>query len=125
MRVALKVTDILIITGGLGPTEDDLTRQAVAAYFGVELVEDAEALARIQERFAHRRLPMPESNCVQALVPASSTVIQNDRGTTAGFYVEAGENTISYYGSWKRASSCSSSSAASTNLSSGFSLPVK
>jgi len=92
----------------------------------LELVEDAEALARIQERFAHRRLPMPESNRVQALVPAGSTVIQNDRGTAAGFYVETGENTISsYYGSWKRASSCSSSSAASTNLSSGFSLPVK
>ncbi len=90
LHVALDVADILIITGGLGPTEDDLTRQAVAAYFGVELVEDAEALARIQERFAHRRLPMPESNRIQALAPAGSTVIQNDRGTAAGFYVEAG-----------------------------------
>ncbi len=89
LRVALDAADILVISGGLGPTEDDLTRQAVAAYFGRELVEDAEALARIQERFAHRRLPMPQSNRVQALVPAGSTVIQNDRGTAAGFYVEA------------------------------------
>lgn len=89
LRIALDAADILIITGGLGPTEDDLTRQAVAAYFGVALVEDDEALARIQERFAHRRLPMPESNRVQALVPAGSTVIQNERGTAAGFYMEA------------------------------------
>jgi nicotinamide-nucleotide amidase len=87
LRVALDVADALVITGGLGPTEDDLTRQAVAAYFGLELVEDAEALARIQERFSRRRLPLPESNRIQALVPAGSTVIQNDRGTAAGFYL--------------------------------------
>jgi nicotinamide-nucleotide amidase len=89
LRVALDAADILIITGGLGPTEDDLTRQAVAAYFGLRLVEDAEALARIRERFVRRRLPLPESNRIQARVPAGSTVIQNDRGTAAGFYVEA------------------------------------
>lgn len=90
LHIALDTADIVVITGGLGPTEDDLTRRAVAAYYGVELVEDAEALGRIRERFAHRRLPMPESSRVQALVPVGSTVIQNDRGTAAGFYVEAG-----------------------------------
>jgi len=86
----LEVADVVIITGGLGPTEDDLTRQAVAAYFGLELVEDAEALARIRARFVHRGRTMPESNQIQAQVPAGSTVIQNDRGTAAGFYLVVG-----------------------------------
>jgi len=87
LRIALNVADVVIVTGGLGPTEDDLTRQAIAAYFGLELVEDAEALARIRERFAHRGRTMPESNCIQAQVPAGSTIIHNDRGTAAGFYL--------------------------------------
>jgi len=91
LRTALDMADVLIITGGLGPTEDDLTRQAIAAYFGLELVEDAEALARIQARFSHRGRMMPESNRIQAQVPAGSTIIYNDRGTAAGFYLEPGK----------------------------------
>jgi len=91
LRITLNVADVVIATGGLGPTEDDLTRQAVAAYFGLELVEDTEALARIQERFAHRGRTMPStmlaSNRIQAQVPAGSTIIHNDRGTAAGFYL--------------------------------------
>jgi len=91
LRTTLDVADVIVITGGLGPTEDDLTRQAVAAYFGLELVEDAEALARIRERFAHRGRTMPPimltSNRVQARVPVGSQIIYNDRGTAAGFYL--------------------------------------
>ncbi len=90
LRIALEVADVVIITGGLGPTEDDLTRQAIAAYFNLELVEDAKALARIQERFARRGRTMstiPTSNRIQAQVPAGSTIIYNDRGTAAGFYL--------------------------------------
>ncbi|MDH7487799.1 MAG: molybdopterin-binding protein [Anaerolineae bacterium] len=87
LRTALAVADVLIITGGLGPTEDDLTRQAVAACFGLELAENAEALARIRERFARRGRPMPESNRIQAQVPVGSQIILNDRGTAAGFYL--------------------------------------
>ncbi len=90
LRIALDVADIVIVSGGLGPTEDDLTRQAVAACFGLELVEDAEALARIRERFARRGRTMPESNRVQAQVPAGSTIIYNERGTAAGFYLPVG-----------------------------------
>ena len=93
LRTALDVADVVIATGGLGPTEDDLTRQAVAAYFGLELVEDAEALAHIRERFARRGREMPPtmltSNRIQAQVPAGSTIIYNDRGTAAGFYLPA------------------------------------
>ena len=87
LRIALDIADVVVITGGLGPTEDDLTRQAVAAHFGLELVEDAEALARIRERFAHRGRTMPESNRVQAQVPTGSMIIYNDRGTASGFYL--------------------------------------
>ena len=87
LRTALDAAGVVIATGGLGPTEDDLTRQAVATYFGLELVEDAGALTRIRERFARRGRGMPESNRVQAQVPAGSTIIYNDRGTAAGFYL--------------------------------------
>ncbi len=92
LRAALGAADVVIVTGGLGPTEDDLTRQSIAACFGLELVEDAKALAYMRERFARRGRTMPESNRVQAQVPAGSTIIYNDRGTAAGFYLAAGRS---------------------------------
>jgi nicotinamide-nucleotide amidase len=87
LHIARRMADVIIITGGLGPTEDDITRQAVAAHFGLELVEDAEALARIKERFARYGRTMTEGNRIQAQVPAGSHIIYNDRGTAAGFYL--------------------------------------
>ena len=91
----LDAADVVVITGGLGPTEDDLTRQVIAAHFGVELVEDAEALARIKERFARfGRTTMPETNRIQAQAPAGSQIIYNDRGTAAGFYLPVDEKHI-------------------------------
>jgi nicotinamide-nucleotide amidase len=83
---------VIVIAGGLGPTEDDLTRRAVASYFGVNLVEDAQALAHIQERFAQRGREMPESNRIQAQVPTGSQTIHNSRGTAAGFYLQVEGN---------------------------------
>jgi nicotinamide-nucleotide amidase len=83
---------VVVISGGLGPTEDDLTRQAVAAHFGLALVEDADALNHIRERFARRGREMPESNRIQAQVPAGSQIIHNSRGTAAGFYLQAQGN---------------------------------
>lgn len=87
LRIALGEADVVVATGGLGPTEDDLTRQAVATHFGLALEEDAEALARIRERLAKRGRAMSESNCIQAQVPVGSTIIYNDRGTASGFYL--------------------------------------
>jgi nicotinamide-nucleotide amidase len=87
LHVALRMADVIVIAGGMGPTEDDLTRQAIAAHFGVKLVENAQALAHIQERFAHRGLEMPENNRIQAQVPAGSHIIHNSRGTAAGFHL--------------------------------------
>lgn len=92
--VALEAADILVMTGGLGPTEDDLTRGAVAEHFGQDLVEDQEALKRVRARFATRGLSMPEGNRNQALVPATSEIIQNDRGTASGFYLTVDERHL-------------------------------
>ena len=89
LHVARHIADIVVITGGLGPTEDDLTRQAVAAHFGLQLVEDAQALAHIKERFTRYGRTISESSRIQAQVPTGSTTIYNDRGTAAGFYLVA------------------------------------
>ncbi len=94
LRVTLEQASVVIVTGGLGPTEDDLTRQAIAAHFGLGLVEDAEALARIRQRFARRGRTMPESNRFQAHVPTGSMVIHNDRGTAPGFYLQHGDKHL-------------------------------
>jgi nicotinamide-nucleotide amidase len=87
LRAVLEAAEVVVVTGGLGPTEDDMTRQAIAAYFGLELVEDTDALTSIQARFARRGRTMPESNRVQAQIPAGSCIIYNHRGTASGFYL--------------------------------------
>jgi nicotinamide-nucleotide amidase len=94
LSTALAAADVVIATGGLGPTEDDLTRQAIASFFELELVEDAEALDRIRGRFSHRGYEMPESNRIQAHVPAGSEIIQNDRGTAPGFYLQSDDKHL-------------------------------
>jgi nicotinamide-nucleotide amidase len=90
----LRAAEVVLVTGGLGPTEDDLTRQVIAAHFELELVEDAEALARIRDRFARRGRTMPDSNRIQARVPAGCRIIQNDRGTASGFHLEVDDRHI-------------------------------
>ncbi|MEZ6190687.1 MAG: competence/damage-inducible protein A [Phycisphaerales bacterium] len=86
--------DLVLVTGGLGPTKDDLTRQALARAMGVELHEDAESLKQIEAFFAGRSKPMSESNRVQALLPVGSTGIKNDRGTAPGIRATLGKATI-------------------------------
>ncbi len=83
-REAIDRADLLVVTGGLGPTADDLTRQALAAAVGVELVLDEPSLAHIQSMFARRKREMPPANRVQALFPAGSRVIPNPHGTAPG-----------------------------------------
>ncbi|MEX2217195.1 MAG: competence/damage-inducible protein A, partial [Phycisphaerales bacterium] len=79
--------DLVLVTGGLGPTEDDLTRSALAEALGEPLVTDEEALAQIRAWFAGRARPMPEINAVQALRPASARCLPNARGTAPGLWV--------------------------------------
>ena len=87
-RLAIDRADVVLITGGLGPTLDDLTRQALAAVRGVELVEDAESLQAIAALFARRGRPMPASNRVQALFPMGAAPLPNPIGTAPGIWWE-------------------------------------
>lgn len=83
-RLACERADLVIATGGLGPTADDLTRHAVAEMAGVELVEDLGALEHIRALFAHRKREMPPNNLVQALFPLGSRVVPNPHGSAPG-----------------------------------------
>lgn len=76
--------DALIITGGIGPTADDLTRQALAVVMRQELVLSDIWLARMEEFFRTRNRPMPESNKIQAMIPTGARMIENENGTAAG-----------------------------------------
>ena len=84
MRLALSRAEVLIVTGGLGPTEDDLTRDVLAAVMGRPLTLDPAILAYIEQRFAHRRIPMAENNRKQAMVPEGAEALHNPRGTAPG-----------------------------------------
>src|SRR5512139_3608077 len=84
VREALTRADLVITTGGLGPTSDDLTRDLVAQLLGRELREDAAVLAHIRQFFESRRRRMPEQTRVQALVPEGATVLANAHGTAPG-----------------------------------------
>ena len=81
--------DILITTGGLGPTCDDLTKVAVAQAFGKELVYHEPSAQRIRDRFAARGTPVTENNFQQAMVPEGCTVLDNDWGTAPGVAFQA------------------------------------
>lgn len=87
VREALGRADLVITTGGLGPTSDDITRDLVAQLLGRKLHEDAEALANIEKFFSARKRQMPVSTRVQALVPDDSIVLQNANGTAPGLAI--------------------------------------
>ena len=87
---ALGRSDIVILTGGLGPTKDDLTKEVVAEALGLPLVEDAAQMANIEGFFRRRGLPLVESNRKQALVPQGCTVLYNENGTAPGCFIRLG-----------------------------------
>jgi nicotinamide-nucleotide amidase len=89
-RIAAGRARLVLITGGLGPTQDDLTREALARAAGLELVLHPESLDHIQEMFRRRGRTMPERNRVQALLPAAAEAIPNDRGTAPGVWMRFG-----------------------------------
>jgi nicotinamide-nucleotide amidase len=92
--LAAQRAELVISTGGLGPTQDDLTREAVAAVAGVPLREDPEALANIKEMFARRGRTMPDRNHVQALIPEGAEAIFNVCGTAPGIWAKVGKATV-------------------------------
>ena len=87
-RVALGRADLVIFMGGLGPTEDDLTREAVAEALGRELRRDSDLVAQLYARFASRRIKMSPNNERQAEVIAGAAVLNNSKGTAPGQWVE-------------------------------------
>jgi nicotinamide-nucleotide amidase len=92
LRAAIERCSLVVITGGLGPTQDDLTREAMAAVAGVGLEFHEPSFAAIQAMFARRKRAMPERNRVQALFPAGSEPIPNPHGTAPGIWMWAERN---------------------------------
>jgi nicotinamide-nucleotide amidase len=93
-RIATRRAPLIIATGGLGPTQDDLTREALAGVAGVELVLHPESLEWIQQIFARFKRPMAERNRVQAMIPAGAEAIHNARGTAPGIWMQVGGSAI-------------------------------
>ncbi len=93
-RIASRRAGLVLATGGLGPTQDDLTREVLARVAGVELFEDADSLRHIEEMFRRRNRTMPERNSVQAQFPIGSEAIFNARGTAPGIWMRMGECQI-------------------------------
>ena len=91
---AAEMADLVLITGGLGPTEDDLTRQALAQAMGVDLVRSEPHLRQIEAFFAARNKPMPPANAIQADVPRGSTPIDNTCGTAPGIRAKLGRAEV-------------------------------
>ncbi len=79
--------DLVMITGGLGPTEDDITREAVARVVGVSMDEDEQIVNRLRERFAQRGFKMTENNRRQAMVPHGARVLENPNGSAPGLWL--------------------------------------
>ena len=102
VREALARADLVITTGGLGPTSDDLTRDLIADLLGKELREDAAVLANLENFFTLRKRPMPEKTRVQALVPEGAIVLHNPHGTAPGLAIEIQPNPSLHSGktSW-------------------------
>jgi nicotinamide-nucleotide amidase len=94
LETAFTRCDIVILTGGLGPTPDDLTKETCAEYFGKNLYLDDSILEEIESYFSLKNIKMPESNKKQALVPEDSIILKNHNGTAPGFIMEKDSKAI-------------------------------
>ena len=90
VRAAIDRSELVIVTGGLGPTSDDVTRQRIAELLDVALEEHAQTRERIITHFQKRQRPMPEVVLVQAQVPQGAKVLPNDHGTAPGLALQTG-----------------------------------
>jgi nicotinamide-nucleotide amidase len=93
-RTALARSDAVIVCGGLGPTHDDITREAIAEVMNVPLVRDEEVVARIRTMFSSRGRDMPDSNLRQADVPEGASLIPQSKGTAPGLICPVGHKVV-------------------------------
>jgi nicotinamide-nucleotide amidase len=93
-RDALNRVPLIISSGGLGPTEDDLTRETLADLLGRKLQRNDEIVRQIQARFRSFGREMPENNVRQAMVPEGAEILPNPRGTAPGLWIEDGEHSV-------------------------------
>ena len=93
-RMAVDRADLVVMTGGLGPTQDDLTREALAECAGLPLVHDPASMAAIQAMFARRNRVMTDRNRVQAMFPEGAEPLPNRVGTAPGIWMRIGRATI-------------------------------
>lgn len=91
LRQARELGDVVIGTGGLGPTADDLTTEVVAQFLGVKMIEDQQVASNLKARFERRGVPWTANNLKQALFPAGASIIPNPVGTAPGFNVDIGQ----------------------------------
>jgi nicotinamide-nucleotide amidase len=94
LQQARQWADLIAITGGLGPTEDDITRDAVARVLDAPLETDPQIVESLRQRFATRGLKMTENNARQALVPRGATVLDNPNGSAPGLWLEQGTTSL-------------------------------
>lgn len=94
LELALSRSDVIVVSGGLGPTKDDITRQAIAAATNCPLVLDESVVETLRERFARFGSTMTENNLQQAMIPQGATIIKNPVGTAPGFIVETEQGTV-------------------------------
>src|SRR5262245_18707101 len=94
LRAAMAWADVIVLTGGLGPTADDITRDAVARVLDLAFDEDEATVTRIRERFTRRGMVMQDNNRRQAMVPRGATIIDNASGTAPGLWLEHGKTAL-------------------------------
>lgn len=94
LKLALSRADIVITTGGLGPTYDDISKKAVADYFGLNMELHEPSVRKIEAIYQQRGVPMTPNNLLQAQVPAGATVFFNENGFAPGFAVEQDNKTV-------------------------------
>lgn len=88
IHLAFRDCDMIITTGGLGPTQDDLTKETIAAAMGEKIVVNDMAMEALQNHYLKSKRPMTENNLKQAYMPESAQVLPNDQGTAPGFWLE-------------------------------------
>ena len=91
INMAFHDCDMIITTGGLGPTQDDLTKETIASVMGKKLILDERALADLKSHYEKSKRPMTENNLKQAYIPEDAELLYNDQGTAPGFWLEKQE----------------------------------